>query len=173
MLRLPGEVAGEFEHAGGAGGVVVGAVMDLALFRRGHGELLAEAEVIVVGADDDVFVGLAGEIADDVGDFLDRALDVDGRSTVRVAGRAKDSGLRSWSMAAMRPARSLPVGLSHSLTISALIWTKGTPRKPLPTLRENFGDAVEIGHLVVDEEHALAPWNLALTALLANWACVV
>ena len=52
----------EFEHARGAGSVVVGAGMNLADLRRRKRIDIAVTEMIVVRADDDVLVGLAGKI---------------------------------------------------------------------------------------------------------------
>ena len=71
------EAASQLEHADGAGGVVVGSVMDFV--RAGHERAQsAAAQVIVVGADDDDFVLLrafAFEHADDVFHLRGRAVD--------------------------------------------------------------------------------------------------
>ena len=77
VLRLLREPARQFDDAGGAGGIVVGAGMHGAGQRGRQGELSAQTQVIVMRADDDVFVGLAGQVSDDVVDGLQHTLHVD------------------------------------------------------------------------------------------------
>ena len=61
MLRLRREIPGQFHHAGGAGSVVVGARVDLPVSRgRQRMNCSPKPKMIVVRADDDVFVGLPG-----------------------------------------------------------------------------------------------------------------
>src|SRR5580692_1356218 len=88
-----GEEAGEFEEAGGAGGVVVGAGMDLADLRRSERIEIAATEVIVVSAEDEVFVGFAGEIGKDVVDGGASGLNADGKSGYLSGGKGEGSGL--------------------------------------------------------------------------------
>ena len=76
QLGLPGEVAGEFEDAGGAGGVIVGAVVNGLAGEGRHGICSPMPEMVVVGAEDDVLVGLAGQEGADVGDVFAFPLDV-------------------------------------------------------------------------------------------------
>ncbi len=59
---LRGEMAGQFDDAGGTGGIVVGAGVNRSRQRRRQRELLAQAEVIVMRPDDHIFVRLAGQI---------------------------------------------------------------------------------------------------------------
>ena len=55
--------ARQFDHAGRAGGVVVGAGVNRAGQAGRQRVLFAESQMIVMRADDDVFVGLAGQVA--------------------------------------------------------------------------------------------------------------
>ena len=50
------EPARQIEHHGGSRSVVVGAVMNLSFALRGSWRQIARAKMIVVGADDDIFV---------------------------------------------------------------------------------------------------------------------
>ena len=67
----------QFQHARGAGSVVVGAGMNLTDLRWRQRIGVAAAQVIVVRADDDVLVGLAGQIRQHIVDLRVRRLDVD------------------------------------------------------------------------------------------------
>ena len=60
------EKAREFNDAGRAGGVVVGAGMNLPDLRRRERIGITIAQMIIVRADDDVFVRLAGHIGEHV-----------------------------------------------------------------------------------------------------------
>ena len=63
LMRRP---AGEFDYARGSRGVVVGAGMDGPDLRRRERILIPQAQMVVMRADDDVFVGFAGEVGGDV-----------------------------------------------------------------------------------------------------------
>ena len=71
LLAAGGQLAGDFEQRGRARGVVVGAVVNFV--RAGSGRAVAaEAQMVVMGADDDRFVGVravAFEHGDHVFDF--------------------------------------------------------------------------------------------------------
>ena len=88
-----GEEAGEFEKTSGAGSVVVGTGMDLADLRRSERIEIAAPEVIVVRAENDVFVGFAGEIGEDVVDGGASGLDADGEHGSLRGGKGEGSGL--------------------------------------------------------------------------------
>ena len=77
VFGLAREPARQFDDARGAGGVVVGAGMHGSSERGRHGKLLAQAEMIVVRADDDVLAGFAGKVGGDVVDRFHFAPDVD------------------------------------------------------------------------------------------------
>ena len=87
LFRLRGEPARQFDHPGGARGVIVGAGMHRAGHRRRQRELLAQAEVVVVRADDHVLVGLARQISGHVVRRSSRS-----RSTSTVASTRSDAG---------------------------------------------------------------------------------
>src|ERR1700686_3547934 len=80
------EQAGEFEDAGSAAGVIVGARMDLADLRGGEGIEVAAAEMIIMRADDDVFVGLARQPCEHIVDRGARGFDVDVKGQVKGVG---------------------------------------------------------------------------------------
>ena len=65
-FRLMGGPAGEFDDARGSRCVVVGAGMDGSDLRGRERVLVAQAQMVVMRADDYVFVGLAGEVGGDV-----------------------------------------------------------------------------------------------------------
>ena len=77
LVGLFGEVAGQFHDAGGAAGVIVGAGVYGAGLAGRERVLSAQPQVIVVRADDDVFIGLAGQEGSHVVHGLDGALDVE------------------------------------------------------------------------------------------------
>ena len=87
------EQAREFEHAGGAGGIVVGAGMNLPDLRGRERIGIAVAEMIVVRADDDVFVGFAGEIGEDIVDGGVERIDVHVDAQVQRVGKGEGCGL--------------------------------------------------------------------------------
>src|SRR5580704_96740 len=88
-----GEEAGEFEEAGSAGSVVVGTGMDLADLRRSERIEIAAPEVVVVSAEDNVFIGFAGEIGEDVVDGSAGGLDADGEHGGLSGGKGEGGGL--------------------------------------------------------------------------------
>ena len=73
-LLLLCEIASQFDDAGRAGCVVIGTGMHLP--GRAQRKLLAEAEVVVMRADHDIFVGVAGKIGGYVAHLPGLALDV-------------------------------------------------------------------------------------------------
>ena len=78
-LELPfsrSEQPREFQHAGGAGSVVVGAGMNLSDLRRRKRIDISVAQMIVVRADDDVLVGFPGKIGEHIIHRGARVLDV-------------------------------------------------------------------------------------------------
>ena len=62
LVGLFGEVAREFDDAGGAAGVIVGAGVYGAGLAGRERVLSAQPQMIVVRADDYVFIGLAGQV---------------------------------------------------------------------------------------------------------------
>ena len=88
------EQAREFEKASGAGSVVVGAGMNLADLRRRERIEIAVTEMIVVRAENDVFVGFAGEVGEDVVDGGASGFDADGERW-RLAWRERRTK-RAW-----------------------------------------------------------------------------
>ena len=81
------EQARQFHHAGGAGGVVVRARMNLADLRRRERIHVAVAQMIVVRADDDVFVGLPRKVGEHIIHRGACALDVDAERNAQIAGK--------------------------------------------------------------------------------------
>src|ERR1700722_7361429 len=74
LLREP---ARQFDDARGAGSIIVGAGMDGARKGGRHGELPAQAEMIVMRADDHVLAGFAGQVRGDVVDRFHFTSDID------------------------------------------------------------------------------------------------
>ena len=79
----------EFQQARGARSVIVGAGMNLADLRRRERIVVAVTEMIVVRAEDDVFVGFAGEIGEHVVDGVARRFDVHVDRQVQGIGKGK------------------------------------------------------------------------------------
>src|SRR6266404_6234574 len=77
VLRLAREPMREFDDAGRAGCVVVGAGMNGSGQRWRHRELLAQPKVIVMRPDDNVFRSLARKVSADVMDGLHFAADIE------------------------------------------------------------------------------------------------
>ena len=88
----PREQVRQLDHARRSRGVVVGARMHLADLRRRQRVLVAVAEMVVVRADDDVFVGLARQIAEDVVNRGLLALDIHVERDLSESGNANDCG---------------------------------------------------------------------------------
>ena len=86
MAALRCKQASQFEDAGSAAGVIIGARMDLADLRWGKRIEVAAAEVIVVCADDDVFVGLSRQPRENVVDGGASGLDVDVKREMKSGG---------------------------------------------------------------------------------------
>jgi len=86
-----GEDAGQLKQARGTGGVVVGSGMELADQRWGERSVIAASQVVVVRAQDDVLVGLAGQIGEHVADhgmfLLDSGIKSDVKSLRKSEGR--------------------------------------------------------------------------------------
>ena len=86
--------AREFENARGAGSVVVRAGMNLADLRRRERIDVAVTEMIVVRADDDVLIGLAGKIGEHVVHGGARLLDIDAERNLQLVGKRERRGRR-------------------------------------------------------------------------------
>ena len=79
LLRLLRKPARQFDHAGGAGSVIVGAGMHRADLRGRERMLVAQAQMIVVRADDHVLGGLARQVGRDIVNRLDLVHQIDGQ----------------------------------------------------------------------------------------------
>src|SRR5437763_4371846 len=87
------EFASQFQHACSTGGVVVGARMDLSDLIWSKGGRIATAEVIVVSADNDIFIGLAGKVGKNIVDGGAKEFDVDFQGEMQIVGKGKRVGL--------------------------------------------------------------------------------
>ena len=93
--RLGGGPAGDFEQPGGAGGIVVGAMVNgLARLVRGHGALFPHPDVVVMGADNHVFISFAGPVGGHVGDAAGLAADIGGQLDRHPAGKGEAARLQ-------------------------------------------------------------------------------
>ena len=101
------EMARQFDHARRAGGVIVRARMNGSGQRRRQRELPAQPQMIVMRADDQIFVGLAGQISQHVMHGLDGPLHIHGLAHFD-PGSAKERGFTSVSMPLSSCTRSLP-----------------------------------------------------------------
>ena len=83
------QTARQFEHAGGAGGVIVGAGMDLADLRWGQRIEIAPAQVIIVRAHNHVLIGFTGEVGKHVVDGGLRGFNVHFQRKTKVVRKRK------------------------------------------------------------------------------------
>ena len=96
-LELPfawGQNSGKFQDASGARSVVVGAWVNLADLRRSEGIEGAAAEMVVMGADNDVFVGFTGKISEDVVDGGMSGFDIHGKRGMQGFRKCEGSRFR-------------------------------------------------------------------------------
>ena len=142
VFRLRGEPARQLDHAGRAGSVVVRAGMDGPDQRRRERKLLAQAEMIVMRADDDVLVVSPGQVSRHIVDRLHHALDIDVRGPAAEwrAGR-RTAACRSLSMSASMSPGSCRAGLNQLVATSAFTCTNWMPASAGPAVRAELFQA--------------------------------
>ena len=104
---------------GGSGSIVVGAGMHGASERGRHGELSAQAEMIVVRADHDVFAGFAGQVGADIMDRFHFARDIDIQVEAQCFRQGERFRMQVLIDAASMASRFLPASASHLFTTLA------------------------------------------------------
>ena len=171
MFGLVREPARQFDDARGAGGVVVGAGMDGSGQRRRHGELPAQAEMIVMRADDDVFAGFAGQVGAYVVDRFHFPRDIDVQVEAQRFGQSErfrlqvfvDAGLDGVQVLAAESQPSIhDVGFHLNELDAGVVGAFGAAE---------FLQVVAIAGMgadIVDQHHGLGAVNFGVGGLAEN-----